>query len=34
VTKDTPVFYDDVELPPNRLCDKLRAEQNVLFLQA
>ena len=27
VTKDQPLSYDDIELPHNRLCDQLRAEQ-------
>jgi predicted homoserine dehydrogenase-like protein len=27
VAKDTVIRYDDVELPPNRLADRLRAEQ-------
>jgi predicted homoserine dehydrogenase-like protein len=31
VGKDTPLTYDDVTLPPNRVCDRLRAEQNTLF---
>ncbi len=31
VTKDKVLTYDDVELPENRFCDKLRAEQNKLF---
>ena len=29
--KDQALTYDDVELPPNRLSDKLRAEQNAYF---
>lgn len=29
--KDRALTYDDVELPPNRLSDKLRAEQNAYF---
>ena len=29
--RDTPIALDDVELPPGRLCDRLRAEQNQLF---
>src|SRR5687768_13864638 len=31
VAKDQALTYDDVELPPGRLCDKLRAEQNAMF---
>lgn len=31
VEKDTVLTYADVELPPNRLIDRLRAEQNALF---
>ena len=31
VSKDQPLTYSDVELPPGRLCDKLRAEQNRHF---
>lgn len=31
IPKDTALTYDDVELPPGRLCDKLRAEQNEYF---
>jgi predicted homoserine dehydrogenase-like protein len=27
VPKDQPLAYADVELPKDRLCDKLRAEQ-------
>ena len=27
VSKDSIVTYDDVDLPPNRLADRLRAEQ-------
>ncbi|XGV98650.1 MAG: NAD(P)H-dependent oxidoreductase [Leptolyngbya sp. BL-A-14] len=34
VPKDQALTYDDVELPPNRLCDKLRAEQNAYFAPA
>lgn len=34
VPKDRALTYDDVELPPNRLCDKLRAEQNAYFAPA
>jgi predicted homoserine dehydrogenase-like protein len=28
---DTPITYNDVEVPPGRLCDRLRAEQDALF---
>jgi len=31
IPKDRPLSYDDVELPPGRLCDELREEQNRLF---
>lgn len=31
VSRDQVLAYDDVELPPDRLCDKLRMEQDVLF---
>ena len=31
ITKDQVFSYDDVELPSDRLCDKLRAEQNSYF---
>lgn len=31
VAKDQPVTYGDVELPPGRLCDQLRAEQAERF---
>jgi predicted homoserine dehydrogenase-like protein len=31
VPKDQPVTYADVELPPGRLCDRLRAEQSAHF---
>ena len=27
IAKDTVLTYDDVELPPNRLADQLRAQQ-------
>lgn len=33
VAIDTVLTYEDVELPSNRLCDRLRAEQNKLFFQ-
>jgi predicted homoserine dehydrogenase-like protein len=31
--KDTVLTFDDVELPANRLCDKLWQEQLTLFAQ-
>lgn len=31
IAKDQPISYADIELPPGRLCDKLRAEQNSYF---
>ena len=31
ITKDTVMSYADVELPANRLCDRLRAEQDAVF---
>lgn len=31
IPKDHPITYADVELPPGRLCDKLRAEQDAFF---
>ena len=31
VPRDRPISYTDVDLPPGRLCDKLRAEQNSRF---
>jgi predicted homoserine dehydrogenase-like protein len=31
IPKDQVLTYADVELPPDRLCDKLRAEQNAYF---
>lgn len=31
ITKDSVLTYDDVELPQDRLCDRLRAEQNIYF---
>jgi predicted homoserine dehydrogenase-like protein len=31
VAKDQAIQYADVELPPGRLADKLRAEQNDFF---
>ena len=31
VSKDHAISYGDIDLPPGRLCDKLRAEQNEYF---
>ena len=31
VPKDRHLTYDDVEVPPGRLVDRLRAEQDALF---
>lgn len=31
VEKDQPISYADITLPPGRLCDQLRAEQNSYF---
>jgi predicted homoserine dehydrogenase-like protein len=31
IAKDTVLTYEDVIVPPNRLCDKLRAEQETFF---
>jgi len=31
IPKDTTLTYDDVELPPGRLIDELRAKQNTMF---
>lgn len=31
VSRDQVLTYDDVELPPGRLCDRLRAEQERMF---
>jgi predicted homoserine dehydrogenase-like protein len=31
IPQDQVLTYDDVELPPGRLCDQLRAEQNAYF---
>jgi len=31
VAKDSVLTYDDVELPPGRLCDRLRERQNKMF---
>ncbi|MES1021704.1 Gfo/Idh/MocA family oxidoreductase [Gloeocapsa sp. BRSZ] len=33
LAKDSLLTYDDVELPPGRLCDALRQEQDALFAQ-
>jgi predicted homoserine dehydrogenase-like protein len=33
ISKDTVLTYEDVILPPNRLCDKLRIEQDLFFNQ-
>jgi predicted homoserine dehydrogenase-like protein len=33
ISKDEVLKYDDVELPKDRLCDKLRAEQNSCFFK-
>ena len=33
ILKDQVLTYADAELPEGRLCDKLRAEQNVMFAQ-
>ena len=32
IKKDQVITYSDVEVPPNRLCDKLREEQNKRFV--
>jgi predicted homoserine dehydrogenase-like protein len=34
ISKDQLITYSDVELPPGRLADKLRAEQNQYFYSA
>ena len=34
VAKDSAVTYADVELPPGRLCDRLRIEQDKRFAAA
>jgi len=34
IAKDHPITYADVELPPDRLCDRLRAEQSERFRSA
>lgn len=34
ITKDQAITYNDVDLPENRLCDKLRDEQNAYFAQS
>ena len=31
IPKDQPISYNDVDLPEGRLCDKLRAEQDIHF---
>jgi predicted homoserine dehydrogenase-like protein len=31
INKDQAITYDDIELPPDRLCDRLRAQQNEHF---
>jgi predicted homoserine dehydrogenase-like protein len=31
VRKDEPITYSDVDLPPDRLCDRLRGEQAQRF---
>lgn len=31
IAKDEPITYDDVTLPPDRLCDRLRVEQDQRF---
>jgi predicted homoserine dehydrogenase-like protein len=31
IARDEPLTYDDVELPPGRLCDRLRQEQSAMF---
>ena len=33
IKRDQAITYKDIELPPGRLCDKLRAEQNSHFTQ-
>ncbi len=33
LSRDTVLTYDDVEIPANRLCDRLRAEQNRQFFK-
>ena len=33
ISKDRVLTYDDVDLPPDRLCDRLRAEQDDTFLE-
>jgi len=34
VARDTPLRYDDIEPPPHRVCDRLRAEQDALCTDA
>jgi len=31
ITQDQVITYDDIELPKNRISDKLREEQNLFF---
>jgi len=31
VARDEVIRYQDVDLPPDRLCDRLRTEQNKFF---
>ena len=33
IAKDTPITYEDVQLPEGRTCDKLRKEQKQLFFK-
>ncbi len=33
IPKDHVISYEDVELPPDRLCDRLRAEQDIYFAE-
>ena len=34
VSKDAVITYEDIDLPQERLCDQLRAEQNTYFASA
>ena len=34
VSKDSAIAYDDVQLPPGRLCDRLRSDQDRFFCEA
>jgi predicted homoserine dehydrogenase-like protein len=34
IARDRVLTYDDVEIPPGRFCDRLRAEQNAYFFAA